>query len=185
MKTCEEYILKELETVKQELKLANKKIEELENLKNDVIEHEKVIDDRKCIYLSDTPKYCYCVNIAGEYYWNQVLKENELTPEFVEEALVDEKKFLKLCDLKHENGYEVIGKVTQVTYDYLLETRCGNLAIKVDDYSGDISTFVLDLENGNYYSNEENAIKYRNDKVRNSVKNYLKYYADKFDKEND
>lgn len=181
MKTCEEYVLKELKKTKQELQLANKKIEELETPKLETPKEEVI--DRKCIYLSDKPNYYYNVKNSGEYYWNKILKDNKLTPKFVEEALNDNDKFLKLCELSNENGWNVIGRVIRNTYDYLLETRCGKLAIEINDYSENINTYRLDIENGIYYSNEEDAIEYRNKKVKNSIEYYLKNYADKFNEE--
>lgn len=176
MKTCEEYVLKELEKTRQELQLANKKIEELETPKEEII-------DKECIYLSDKPNYCYYAQTVGEYKWNEILKDNKLTPKLVEEALNDNDKFLKLCELSNENGWNAIGKVVRNTYDYLLATRCGNLIVQLDDFSKSISTYILDMKNGNYYSTEEKAIEYRNNKVKHSIKYYLKYYADKFDDE--
>lgn len=152
MKTCEEYVLKELQKTQQELQLAHKKIEELETPK------EEVVDDRKCIYLSDKPNYCYYVQTTGEYNWNKILKENKLTPKFVKETLNDNEKFLKLCNLSNENGWNAIGKVVRKTYDYLLETICGNLIIQLNDFSKDISTYILDIKNGSYYSTKEKAI---------------------------
>lgn len=177
MKTCEEYVLKELQKTQQELQLANKKIEELENPK------EEIVVDRECIYLSDKPNYCYYVQTTGEYNWNEILKANKLTPKFVEETLNDNDKFLKLCELSNENGWNVIGKVVRYTYDYLLETRCGNLIVQLNDFSKDISTSILDIKNGNYYSTEEKAIEYRNNKIKDGIEYYLKYCADKFDDE--
>lgn len=177
MKTCEEYVLKELQKTQQELQLANKKIEELENPK------EEIVVDRECICLSDKPNYCYYVQTTGEYNWNEILKANKLTPKFVEETLNDNDKFLKLCELSNENGWNVIGKVVRYTYDYLLETRCGNLIVQLNDFSKDISTSILDIKNGNYYSTEEKAIEYRNNKIKGGIEHYLKYYADKFDDE--
>lgn len=177
MKTCEEYVLKELQKTQQELQLAHKKIEELETPK------EEVVDDRKCIYLSDKPNYCYYVQTTGEYNWNKILKENKLTPKFVKETLNDNEKFLKLCNLSNENGWNAIGKVVRKTYDYLLETICGNLIIQLNDFSKDISTYILDIKNGSYYSTKEKAIEYRNNKIKNSIEYYLEYYADKFDDE--
>lgn len=176
MKTCEEYVLRELEKTRQELQLANKKIEELEIPKEEVI-------DKKIIYLSDKPNYYYSVKYSSEYNWNKILKDNKLTSKFVEEALNDNDKFLKLCELSNENGWNVIGRVVRNTYDYLLETRNGKLAIEVNDYSGNINTFRLDIENGNCYSNEEDAIEYRNKKVKACIEYYLKNYADKFNDE--
>ena len=142
MKTCEEYVLKELQKTQQELQLANKKIEELENPK------EEIVVDRECICLSDKPNYCYYVQTTGEYNWNEILKANKLTPKFVEETLNDNDKFLKLCELSNENGWNVIGKVVRYTYDYLLETRCGNLIVQLNDFSKDISTSILDIKMG-------------------------------------
>ena len=88
-----------------------------------------------------------------------------------------------MCELSNENGWNVIGKVIRYTYDYLLETRCGNLIVQLDDFSKDISTYILDIKNGSYYSTEEKAIEYRNKKVKANIEYYLKNYADKFNDE--
>lgn len=82
-KTNEEYILNELYKAQEELQLANKKIEELEEkLKNDDTNEENM----NCIYLSDKPNYWYSFSIQGTYNWNKILKDNKKTPKLVEKA---------------------------------------------------------------------------------------------------
>lgn len=100
-KTNEEYILNELYKAQEELQLANKKIEELEEkLKNDDTNEENM----NCIYLSDKPNYWYSFSIQGTYNWNKILKDNKKTPKLVEKALTDDKALKQLCKLK-ENEY--------------------------------------------------------------------------------
>ncbi len=177
MKTCEEYVLKELEKTKQELSLANKKIEELETPKVDSTED---IKDMQCIYLSDKPNYYYNVSTQSVWNWNKILKKNKKTPKFVEEALTDDDKFKELCDLKDEY-LSKIGEVSQRTYNYLLKTRNGDCIITLS--SDDIYLYELDKKGYHTFSKEEDAIKCRDDEVRKNINCYLEEYKNKFEEE--
>lgn len=179
MRTCEEYVLGQLETTKTLLKKAEKRIQELEAPK-EVEENE--LKDMKCIYLSDKPNYFYNVNFENVYEWNKVLKKNNKTPQFVEETLKDEKKFKELCELSNKESYRwPIGKVTQDIYNYLLKTRNGDCAIVLSDEN--IYAYQLNKEGYSYFSTEEQAIEYRDNEVRKNIKYYLKNYKDKFEEE--
>lgn len=172
MKTCEEFVLKELEKVKQELKLANKKIEELESPKEDSVE------DMQCIYLSDKPNYYYSVSTQGAWNWNKILKKNNKTPKLVEEALTDDEKFKELCNLTEDSYYQKIGEVNQQIYNYLLKTRNGDCVIVLGS-----GTYLYELDKDGFhnFSKEEMAIKCRDDEVRKNIKYYLENYKDKFE----
>lgn len=154
MKTCEEYVLKELEETKDKLLIAETKIKELETSKEETAEDVK---DMQCIYLSDKPYYFYSVSTQSTWNWNKILKKNNKTPKFVEEALTDEDKFKELCSLKEDSYYNGIGKVNQNVYNYLLKTRNGEYAITL---SSD-SAYMQELDKKGYhnFSKEEEAIK--------------------------
>lgn len=176
MKTCEEYVLKELEKTREELSLATKRIEELETPKEEIAED---IKDMQCIYLSDKPYYFYNVNTQSTWNWNKILKENNKTPKFVEEALIDEEKFKELCSLKEDSYYTEIGKVNQNVYNYLLKTRNGEYAVTLSSDSAYM--YELDKKGCHIFSKEEDAIKCRDEEVRKNINYYLENYKDKFE----
>lgn len=180
MRTCEEYVLNQLKVTKELLKTAEKRIQELENLKET---QKNEIEDIQCIYLSDKPNYFYNVNFENVYKWNEVLKKNNKTPQFVEEALEDEKKFKELCELYDNTSYRwPIGKVTQDIYNYLLKTRNGDCAIVLS--GDDIGSYQLDKEGYSYFSTEKQAVEYRDKTVKKNIEHYLKFYKEKFEEEN-
>lgn len=175
MKTCEEYVLKQLQITQEHLKQAEAKIKELEMPKVETLEEK----DMNCIYLSDKPNYFYSVNTRYEWDWNDILRKNKKTPKFVEDALTDENKFRKLCSLKKENYSSAIGEVRQNIYNYLLKTRSGDCVIVLS--SDNIYSYQLDKKEYSNFSKEEDAIKYRDEKVRKSINLYLQNYKDKFE----
>ena len=175
-KTNEEYILDELYKTQEQLEIANKKIEELENqLKTPNNE-----EDMKCIYLSEKPNYFYSVEVASAYNWNKILKDNKKTPKFVEEALEDEKKLKKLFELKEtkDNWYSSkISKVDERIYNYLFKDRKGNYSTIVLWGDDDISLYQIRNQN---FLDKERAEEYRKEKVIETAKSYLKNYKDEF-----
>lgn len=176
MKTCEEYVLKELKETQQKLSNAVAKIKELETLKEETSED---IKDAQCIYLSDKPNYFYDVNTQSIWNWNKILKENKKKPEFVEEALINEEKFEELCNLSENKYYSKIGVVNQHIYNHLLKTRSGDCAIVVTSESA----YMYELDKKGYptFSKEKDAIKYRDEEVKKNINRYLKEYKDKFE----
>lgn len=179
-KTNEEFVLDELYKTQEQLELANKKIDELEEQLEKPVNEE----DMKCIYLSDKPNYFYMVNVSSAYNWNKILKDNKKTPKFVEQALEDEKKLKKLFDLK-ENGNgsywsSIISKVDERIYNYLFKDRRGNYATITLWGDDDISLYQIRHQN---FLDKESAEEYRKEKVINTAKEYLKNYAENFDKE--
>ena len=176
MKTCEEYVLRELEKTKEELYLAKKKIEELETPKEEAKD-----TNMKCIYISDKPYYFYNVSTQNVWRWNEILKANKKTPKLVEEALNDDRKFKELCSLKEDIYHSEIGKVNQKVYNYLLKTRNGEYAIVLTSDSAYMCE--LDQDGTCTYTNEDDAIKCLNEEVKKNIKRYLKDYKDKFEVE--
>ena len=179
-KTNEEYILNELYKTQDELELANTKIKELEEqLKTPTNEEEM-----NCIYLSDKPYYYYNVSTQSAYKWNEILKQNKKKPEFVEEALKDEKKLKKLCSLKEKDTmwFSSIGEVDERIYNYLLKDRKGRYSVIVLTNE---NTYMYNVKEDGAFLNKEEAEKYRDKKVREEAEYYLKNYKDKFEGDKD
>lgn len=177
-KTNEEYILNELYKTQDELVLANKKIEELE-------EQLKTPDNEKnmnCIYLSDKPYYWYSVDVRSEYNWNKILKDNNKTPKLVEKALTDDKALKQLCKLKEKDSwYSVIGRVQERMYNYLLKGRNGIYSV-IETNEHNTSLYNISDENENYLVKEE-AEERLKEKMIKSINYYLKNYKDKFEED--
>ena len=180
-KTNEEYVLDILNQTQEELELAKKKIEELEGeLKKPVPENE---EDMKCIYLSERPNYFYVVSISESYNWNKILKDNNKTPKFIEEALENEKKLKKLFDLKENkdtwSSYK-ISEIDERIYNYLFKDRRGNYATITLWGNNDISFYQV---RNSVFLDKEKAEKYRKEKVIEQAKEYLKRYKDKYEED--
>lgn len=177
-KTNEEFVLDNLYKAQEQLEIANKKIEELEEqLKKPQNNDEEL----NVIYLSDKPNYFYCVDVASSYNWNKILKDNKKTPKFVEEALKDDKKLKKLYDLKENNdrwSAYTISKVDERIYNYLLKDRRGNYATITLWGDDDISLYQIRNQN---FLDKERAEEYRKERVIATAKEYLKNYAEQFE----
>ena len=176
-KTNEEFVLDELYKTQEQLELANKKIEELEEQLVKPINDEEM----NCIYLSDKPNYFYVVNISSAYNWNKILKDNKKTPKFVEEALEDEKKLKKLFDLKENSSSWSSSKISEVDeriYNYLFKDRRGNYATITLWGDDDINLYQV---RNSVFLDKENAEEYRKERVIKEAKEYLKNYKDRFE----
>lgn len=174
-KTNEEYILNELYKTQDELVLANKKIEELE----EQLKAPNNKEDMKCIYLSDKPYYWYNVDVRGEYDWNKILKDNNKTPELVEKALTDDKALKQLCKLKEKDGwYSEIGRVQERIYNYLLKGRNGIYSV-IETTERNTSLYVISDEYKHYLVKEEAEEKLKEMMIK-SINYYLEHYKDKF-----
>jgi hypothetical protein len=175
-KTNEEYILNELYKAQEELQLANKKIEELE----EQLRNPRTDEDMNCIYLSDKPNYWYHIDTTGVYNWNKILKDNNKKPEFVEEALKDEKKLLKLCSLKEKTSswspYQ-IGTLDERLYNYLFKDRKGRYSIIT---LTDAHTYFYECSDTTFLHKEEAQAQLL-EEVRKNAERYLKDYKDKYD----
>lgn len=176
-KTNEEFVLDNLYKTQEELELANKKIEELE----EQLEKPETEEDMKCIYLSDKPNYFYVVSVASAYNWNRILKDNKKTPKFVEEALESEKKLKKLFDLKSNESWSTkISEVSERIYNYLFKDRRGNYATITLWGDDDISFYQV---RNDTFLDKERAEEHRKEKVIKTAKEYLKNYAEKFEED--
>ena len=176
-KTNEEYILNELYKSQEELQLANKKIEELEEtLKNDNGNENNM----NCIYLSDKPYYWYSVDVRSECNWNKILKDNNKTPKLVEKALTDDKALKQLCKLKEKDSwYSEIGRVQERVYNYLLKGRNGIYSV-IETTRDNTNLYNISDENDNYLVKEEAEEKLK-EKMIKSINYYLKHYKDNFE----
>ena len=177
-KTNEEYVLDNLYKTQEELETANKKIEQLEEqLKTPQNEEEM-----NCIYLSDKPYYFYVVETTGAWKWNKILKDNKKTPKFVEQALENDNKLKKLYELEEKSNDFCKSKISEVDeriYNYLFKDRRGCYATIT--LWGNDSISLYEIKN-DVFLDKENAENRRKEKVINIAKEYLKKYAEDFDK---
>lgn len=178
-KTNEEYILNELYKTQEELSLANKKIEELEEqLKNDDTNEGNM----NCIYLSDKPNYWYSFSMQSTWNWNKILKENNKTPKFVEKALTDDKALKQLCKLKEKDSWRgEIGYVEERVYNYLFKGRNGLYSV-IETTKDRTNMYNISNENNHYLSKEEAEAQFK-EKMIKEINYYLKNYKDKFEME--
>lgn len=179
-KNNEEYILNELYKTQEELQIANKKIQELEEqLKKDDINEENM----NCIYLSEKPYYWYTFNIQGTYNWNKILKDNNKTPKLVEKALTDDKALKQLCNLKEKDswGSELAG-INERIYNYLFKGRNGLYSVIVTNKD---RSYMYDISSSdrNYLTKEECEEKFKKEMIK-EINYYLKNYKDKFEVKN-
>lgn len=182
-KTVEEYILNELYKTQGELQLANKKIKELEELKeqskNDNVNEENM----KCIFLSDKPYYWYRFNIESEYCWNKILKDNNKTPKLVEKALTDDNALKQLCKLKRKDSWgSVIGRIDERVYNYLFKGRNGLYSV-IETWQDDSCMYNIGKEYKHYLSKEEAEEDFKKEMI-SRINYYLKNYKDGFEAEN-
>lgn len=176
-KTNEEYILNELYKSQEELQMANKKIEELqEQLKKDTVNEE----DMKCIYLSDKPYYWYNLSIQSEWKWNKILKDNKKTPKLVEKALIDDKALKQLCNLEEKDSWgSKLGYIGERIYNYLFKGRNGLYSV-IETTKDRTNMYNISNNDNNYLSKEEAEEKLK-DKMIERINYYLKNYKDKFE----
>ena len=179
VKTSEEYILNELYKTQEELYLANKKIEELEEeLKNDDTNEENM----NCIYLSDKLNYWYSYNLQSAWNWNKILKQNKKTPEFVEEALTDNETLQQLCELEENDSWRSkLGEVRENVYNYLFKGRNGLYSVITTNKN---STYMYGIsnDNKNYLTKQECEEVFKKAMIK-EINYYLENYKDKFDEE--
>lgn len=175
--TNEEYILNELYKTQEDLQIANKKIEELqEKLKKDTVNEE----DMKCIYLSDKPYYWYNFSIQSEWSWNKILKDNKKTPKLVEKALNDDKALKQLCNLEEKDGWrDKLGHVNERIYNYLFKGRNGLYSVIETNIN---KSYMYNISNSDnhYLSKEEAEEEFKKEMIKR-INYYLKNYKDKFE----
>lgn len=178
-KTNEEYILNELYKTQEELSLANKKIEELEEqLKNDDTNEGNM----NCIYLSDKPNYWYSFRIQSTWNWNKILKDNNKTPELVEKALNDDKTLKQLCKLKEKDSWKSeLGYVQERIYNYLFKGRNGLYSV-IETTKDSTNMYDINSNNDNFLTKEEAEAQFK-EKMIKEINYYLKNYKDEFEEE--
>ena len=179
VKTNEEYILNELYKTQEELYLANKKIEELEEkLKNDDTNEENM----NCIYLSDKPNYWYSYHLQSAWNWNKILKQNKKIPEFVEKALTDDKTLKQLCKLEENDSWRSkIGEVRENVYNYLFKGRNGLYSVITTNQN---DTYMHNISNNDkaYLTKQECEEAFKKAMIK-EINYYLEDYKDKFNEE--
>ncbi len=176
-KTSEEYILNELYKTQEELQLANKKIEELQEKSN---KDDTNKENMNCIYLSDKPNYWYSYSIQGTYNWNKILKDNKKTPEFIEKALSDDKSLKQLCKLKENDSWKgELGCINESVYNYLFKGRNGLYSVIETNKN---STYMYNISpNDKHFLTKEECENAFKEEMIKEINYYLKNYKDKFE----
>lgn len=175
-KTNEEFVLDNLYKTQEQLEIANKKIEQLE----EQLKKPQSEEDMNCIYLSDKPNYFYNVDVSSAWNWNKILKDNKKTPKFVEEALENETKLKKLYTLEEKSNSSWPSKISNVDeriYNYLFKDRRGCYSALVLWGDDDITFYQIRNQN---FLDKESAEEYRKNKVIDTAREYLKRYAKEF-----
>ena len=177
MRNCEEYVLNELEKIKKENEDLKKEITKLNN------KEEDIENDKKCIYLSDKPYYYYSLKTTSAYNWNKTLIKNNKNPEFIEEALKDDKKLKELCELKVNEYYgnRKMFYISENIYNYLFTARNGKkIAIILNDEN--LSDVYIGKKYNSYLTKEE-AEKGLKEIVKEGAEEYIEYYKKKYEEE--
>lgn len=179
IKTSEEYVLSELYKTQEELYLANKKIEELEEkLKNNDTNEKNM----NCIYLSDKPNYWYSYSLQSTWNWNKILKQNKKNSDFVEKALTDNETLKQLCELEENDSWRSkIGEVRENVYNYLFKGRNGLYSVITTNTN---STYMYDISNNDkaYLTKQECEEALKKAMIK-EINYYLENYKDKFNEE--
>ena len=183
-KTLEERFLKMYDEITDRNAYLEMKIksltEELDKIKG--IEPQ---EENNYIYLTNTPYYYYSVDMESVYNWNEILKHNGETPDLVEQAIEDENKFQRLCELKGESYWRSpIARITEKQYDYLFKDRKGDKYVIVMSTNSDDDMYRVDRNGGGqYYSTKEKAEAYLYEEMAKRINEYLEDYKGKFDNE--
>ena len=164
LKTCEEYVLRELAKKEEELELVHKRISELEDklkTNDDNINFEKVIK------VSETPSCYFWVDTLRRYNYNQMLIKHNKTPEF----LKDENNIDEIISWSNEN------MINSNAYLYLIKNYKGNIAV-VSEYN-DGSMHLCNIDNKTYFLNSNEAVEGLKLAVKEEIKEYFEYDYDK------
>lgn len=156
---------------------------ELENEVN-TLKAEKVGQDigvrTEALKINESPKYYYYKSCDSAYCYNRILKKNNKTPEFLEEALTNEETLEEFMTLKE--GYNKVCEKTKELYDYLVCCRNGARVI-LKMYNEDVSYYkVGERMDSNIFIDEELRDRLAKEEVIENIKDYLRKYKDQFEK---
>ena len=178
IKTCEEYVLKELQDVQNENLLLKKELKELKEPK----EKEEInVDKGEVFYCNDTWGYYYVVEYENYYNYNEVLKANNKTPDFLREAISSEVDLFRWMDMTSKESYFTrrIGRVCDCTYHYLF-TWQDNVAVLClnDSYMNSKFSFC-EIDNNRNFLDKGVAKDTLKQKVLDEIEKYFTYEHDK------
>ena len=163
-KTCEEYVLSELDRVKnvnweleEDLKKANDTIEKLTS-NNSV----KLIDEGGTIY--------YCDGVSVIYY-NDILRNYDLTPQFLEDCLKSN-ILLEEFMTYSLNSFRV-GEIIFLNYDFILSYHGLEAAVRINEANNKWLS-VKCIDNSKYFKKLEDC----KEAIKNLVISNINVYFD-------
>ena len=171
IKTCEQYVMNELDCARNEIDRLKDNIEYL----NQIIDAYK---SRK-FRIADVEDELYDVSFRG-YKLDNIVNYNNLTVDYLKEVLADEsnEKLMAFCELKSsaERWYsDNLGEVRSHEYDCLMyvphrkeETIA---AINVNTLS------IWEIDDESYFLNEEKAKEHLCTKAREAIQSYINKHS--------
>lgn len=185
IKTCDEYVLNELECAKKELDIVkheNAELrEEIKSLKEKPSENNvEELPQTKTYTISEQPNYFYYISAESAYNYNDILNEYNKTPEFLNEALDDEEKFKEFMEMTRPDWhYNKVGRLEQKVYDKIIKNFYGKVAVINTSYNDNFDFNQIDNET--YFLDSELASETLKQRVIRNIKEYFKYkYNEKF-----
>lgn len=175
IKTCEEYVIREFENAKEMISVLLEKNKELtEKLEQRSIEElpKEDLPKSKTYTVSEQPNYYYYFNRMSYYDYNEMLLQNNKTPEYLRKVLNGEESYEEFCKLSRERtlGTEYNGKVCQCAYDFLIVNYYGKKAVVYTSYDDGLE--LRNVDDNNYFLSAELA----EEKMKKEVFNQLEYY---------
>lgn len=187
IKTTEEYVLNELYNTREELALAKKHIEELEEkLEARTIEETPIeeLPKQKTYIVSEQPNYYYYYNYCRQYDINTLLKKNNKTPEFLRQVLESEEAYIEYCGLQASQNYSsyVGGEIVQRTYDMLIVNYYNKISVIYTDYAK--CNEMRNIDDCDYFLDDTKAKQALKAKVYETINDYFRLkYDEKFEPE--
>lgn len=178
IKTCEQYVLRELLNAQDEVCLLKKEVEELKAPK----EKEEINTDKgQIFYCNDTWGYYYRIEITNYYNYNDILKENNKTPQFLQTVLDSDDALREWKEMSSKGSYFTrnVGELQCCTYHYLF-TWQDNAAVLClsDSYMSNKFSFY-EIDNKRCFLDKDLAEKTLKQNILDEVQAYFKYEHDK------
>lgn len=126
LKTCEEFVIHELETTRQELFLTQKKLEEAnETIKNYSEDPRMLFKDDFTHVNNSVGGIYYRLDMAYKHQINESIKDGSLSVDQIKDFLKNENKdFLNIrVGGKDSYGSDLIGKINEYDYDTLFVSK--------------------------------------------------------------
>lgn len=178
IKTCDEYVLHELEICQQENALLNKEIEEMkakEISTNEVIEEIKELKDNEVILKNET-QYIYYLDVSGSYKFNSILRKNDLLPtlfdDFSDETVVLFADYERKGDFDWRNEKVLNVQTVEVGYEFKIAGMSFYLTTSLNGDNPSLTTYVID--NKRYFNTPEEARECGLKELRKEIESYIK-----------